>query len=951
MKNSLYKFLFIVCLFLQSYNVYAIKATPYPFEIKQPDGNALTVKLHGDEHFRYFTTEDDVLIAKASDNYFRYARMNESGQLIPTARKAENINLRSTSDRQFLLKLQKPVEVLRIANQVQGAKRIKSAETDVIRKGYPLNGSPKTLIILVNFSDKNFVTSSPQTAFTNLLNESGYSTNGGTGSARDYFRDASNGVFQPQFDVVGPYTLSNTMAYYGENSSGNDKNPQQMVIDACKLADQNGVDFTQYDTDNDGYVDNIFVYYAGFNEAEGGPANSVWPHRWTLANTLTKFDGKTIFDYACTSELKGASGTVMCGIGTFCHEFGHVLGLADYYDTADDTHYTVSYWNIMDEGAYLNYGRTPPTYSAYDRFFLDWLTPVELKIPQNVTLPSITSSNKAYLITRYGNHNLNGANPSPNEFFMLENRQRTGWDTFLPNSGMLVTHIFYDVSTWNANSVNNVDASMGFDIVEADGVASTSSRIGDPFPGSSNVTSYSPKLRNGTVIAKPITMIQQNSGVVTFRFMGGGDVPVILNESDFSQFNAVAGTPSAPQTVKVSGKKLTGNISIRFSVQTNFEMKKESDPETAWSKTLALSPVDSVVAETNIQIRYNPTVASFKATHNETIIMTADNAETVQIIIGGKSTRPVYVVPPIANEATDVTLGSFKAQWEEVFDASGYYLTVYSISDGQSQLTEGFDNGLTMTNDWTTTATKVSTSSVYSGKATPSILLQKSGEYIETCKYFQKPSGFSFFLRSVAEKEGSLLVEGWNGTAWDTIDNLLIITTLNTIKSYTFTGTENYDRFRLTFTRSTGQLAVDDVTALYNSNIDMIISDLWVDSASYTVPNLVSERDHYYYVKASDKTLYTDNTIKYENITANSNLIHVKTLQDSNAKVLRAVVQKDGSVLVIVPNTEETIYVYNVIGQLMQTVVPDANIVHISGLPAHQIYVLKAGNRRTKIIL
>ena len=941
----------IVCQFLQSYNVYAIKATPYPFEIKQPDGTTLTVKLHGDEYFRYMTTEDDVLIAKSADNFYRYARMDESGQLIPTARKAENIDARSVLDEQFLLKLQKPVEVLKIATQVQGVKKMKSAENDVIRKGYPLNGSPKTLIILVNFSDKNFVTSSPQTAYTNLLNESGYSTNGGTGSARDYFRDASNGVFQPQFDVVGPYTLPNNMAYYGENSSGNDKNPQQMVIDACKLADQNGVDFTQYDTDNDGYVDNIFIYYAGYNEAEGGPANSVWPHRWTLANTLTKFDGKTIFDYACTSELKGASGTVMCGICTFCHEFGHVLGLADYYDTADDTHYTVSYWNIMDEGAYLNYGRTPPTYSAYDRFFLGWLTPVELKIPQNVTLPSITSSNKAYLITRYGNHNLNGANPSPNEFFMLENRQRTGWDTFLPNSGMLVTHVFYDVSTWNANSVNNVDASMGFDIVEADGVASTATRIGDPFPGSGNVTSYSPKLRNGTVIGKPLTMIQQNSGVITFRFMGGGDVPVILNESDFSQFNAIVGTPSAPQVVKVSGKKLTGNISVSFSVKTNFEMKKESDPETAWGKSLTLTPVDSVVAETNIQIRYNPTIASFKATHNETVIMTAENAETVQIIISGKSTRPVYVVPPVANEATDVTLGSFKAQWEEVFDASGYYLTVYSVSDGQSQLSEGFDNGLTMSTDWTTTATKVSTSSVYSGKATPSILLQKTGEYIETCRYFQKPSGLSFFVRSVAEKEGSLLVEGWNGTAWSTIDNLPIITTLNTTKSYTFTGTENYDRFRLTFTRSSGQLAVDDVTALYNTNINMIISDLWVDSASYTVPNLVSERDHYYYVKASDKTLYTDNTIKYENITANSNLIHVKTLEDSNVKVLRALVQKDGSVLVIVPNTAETIYVYNVIGQLIQTVVPDANVVYISGLPAHQIYLLKAGNRRTKIIL
>jgi len=332
------------------------------------------------------------------------------------------------------------------------------------------------LVILVNFSDKDFITANPQTAFTDLLNQEGYSANGGTGSARDYFHDASNGLFNPQFDVAGPYTLPHNFAFYGENDTDDqDKNPRQMVIDACVLADASGVDFAQYDTDNDGYVDNIFIYYAGYNEAENAPANTIWPHRWSLSNYNTKFDGKIIFDYACTSELRGKSGSNMCGIGTFCHEFGHVLGLVDYYATNNSTHHTLSYWNIMDAGAYLNLGRTPPTYSAYDRFYLNWLIPIELKTKQEVTLDALTESNKSYIITQNGNHNLNGSNPDPTEFFTLENRQPKGWDTYLPGHGLIITRINYNASTWSSNTPNNDPLAMGVYIIEADEIPSDNS--------------------------------------------------------------------------------------------------------------------------------------------------------------------------------------------------------------------------------------------------------------------------------------------------------------------------------------------------------------------------------------------------------------------------------------------------------------------------------------------
>ena len=155
-------------------------------------------------------------------------------------------------------------------------------------------------------------------------------------------------------------------------------------------ADAAGLDFTQYDTDGDGYVDNVFVYYAGYNEAEGGAANTIWPHRWSVSDAgITSgitFDGKKINDYSCTSELKGTSGTNMCGIGTFCHEFGHVLGLPDFYDTSGTQSNTLDEWDIMDYGAYSNSGCTPPAYSAYERFFLGYLTPQQINTASDITL-------------------------------------------------------------------------------------------------------------------------------------------------------------------------------------------------------------------------------------------------------------------------------------------------------------------------------------------------------------------------------------------------------------------------------------------------------------------------------------------------------------------------------------------------------------------------------------
>ncbi|HEY6915253.1 MAG TPA: M6 family metalloprotease domain-containing protein, partial [Paludibacter sp.] len=500
-------------------NIFAVRATPYPVTITQADGTKITFRLRGDEHFHYKTTLDGYALVPDSKDILMYAQPDKKGNLISTNIKASDITRRSAKEKQLLKTLTKSISISRVsqAQRIMRAPATTAATTP--QKTFPLTGSPKSLVILVSFSDLGFITSNPKTAFTNLLNQKGYSANGGTGSAKDYFRDNSMGVFDPQFDVAGPFTLPQKMEYYGKNdASGDDVNPQQMVIDACTLAAASGVDFSQYDTDKDAIVDNVFIYYAGYNEAEGAPANTVWPHRWSLNNYGTKFNNVSVFGYACTSELKYASGTSMCGIGTFTHEFGHVLGLPDFYNTDNQDSFTLSDWDVMDAGPYLNFGRTPPSYSSYERFFLNWLVPTELKGGGNFSLETLGTSNKAYLISQTANHNLNGASPSSSEFFMLENRQKTGWDTYLPGHGMLVTHVNYNAATWAANTPNNDPNAPGVEIVEADGIASENSFSGDPFPGTSKAAYFMPVLQDGSAIKRMAQNIKETSGLITFHW-------------------------------------------------------------------------------------------------------------------------------------------------------------------------------------------------------------------------------------------------------------------------------------------------------------------------------------------------------------------------------------------------------------------------------------------------
>ncbi|MBR1631943.1 MAG: M6 family metalloprotease domain-containing protein [Paludibacteraceae bacterium] len=432
-RTNILLLLLLVCL-----TVWSVPARTGWINYTQPDGSSVRVRIEGDEWNRWYAdTSDNLLVA------------DSTGHLI-------NIQDRAVREKRKI----------RQVNRTPAAYSI----------GYPTTGSPRALVLLVSFKDRGFSSPTAKADFDRLLNQQGYHENGATGSAVDYFRACSGGLFTPQFDVYGPYELAHEMAYYGANSGGSDQRPAYMVAEACSLANKD-IDFSRYDLNNDGLVDNVFIFYAGYNEAEGASANTIWPHRWVVyptgqygsngnyegtVNAVT-FDGKRIADYACTSELTGNTGTTRAPIGTFCHEFGHVLGLPDFYHTTDSKQKTMGEWDIMDYGCYNNDGRTPPLYGAYSRFFMGWEQPKQLTVPETATLDAISTSDEstgttAYLVARMA-HNLSGTSPSPSEFFLLEYRTQAGWDEYLPEEGLLIWHIDYNQSLWQQNIPNNYDGS------------------------------------------------------------------------------------------------------------------------------------------------------------------------------------------------------------------------------------------------------------------------------------------------------------------------------------------------------------------------------------------------------------------------------------------------------------------------------------------------------------
>ena len=373
----------------------AIPAYPGKIRVTQPDGSVISIRIHGDEYFHYITDDSGRVVARGADGFYRPVDKPTQEQRQEAAEMRRSANLARQS-------------MAKASSLTQGTRRIP--------------------VVLVNFSDKEFVINDPQTAFSNMLNQDGYSANGGTGSVHDYYYENSHGAYDPVFEVFGPVTLSKDSEYYAYNKTGK---AGEALREACGLLDDQ-IDFSRYDSDNDGAVDMILMYYAGYNQAEGGGESTIWPHQ---GYTSGRFDEKRLGRYFCTSELRGYTGSRMCGIGTTSHEFGHSLGLPDFYDTdyEDNGEAGALYsFSMMCGGSYNNNGCTPPYLNSEELLLLGWGND-QVPVTQlgEMTLEPIQDSGIAYRTET----------TMEGEYFVYECRTKTGWDRYIPSGGLLVYHV------------------------------------------------------------------------------------------------------------------------------------------------------------------------------------------------------------------------------------------------------------------------------------------------------------------------------------------------------------------------------------------------------------------------------------------------------------------------------------------------------------------------------
>jgi len=950
------KFTLLSVLLLSSlvYTAKAVPAYPLPVDVVQADGSVITIRLHGDEYFSYATTTDGYLFKENAAGMYEYARFTgdrivATGVLASNNRTASEKRILKTLDRNNPVPKEK-IELFRSQSP------LKMPET---QKAPPFfTGTKKGLVILVNFTDKAF--SYPKENFVNMLNQQGYSANSATGSARDYFTVSSNGIFTPEFDVFGPVTLSQNMAYYGADVGGvgNDANPKQMIMEAVALVAALVPNFDEYDTNGNGAIDNVFVYYAGHNQAEGGGANTIWPHRSYITNSA-QYHGKYIRDYACSSELRGSGGNVMCGIGTFCHEFSHVLGLPDFYDTQNSNNYTIGYWSIMASGAYTNNGRTPPSFLAMERFFLGYLTPEILVDSARYTLEPIVTNNTAYMIAPPNDsHNLDGSNPMPREFFLLENRQQIDWDTYSYSTpggslgkGLLITRVNFSPSAWSNNTVN-VNGVLGFKVIEANGT--TSNMRGHTYPGSTNKTEFIPTLTNGTTYDGNIFDITEEFNDVSFCFRLCTDGPYIDIIPQSTQFKTVAGTHSPVSVMTVRGGHLEDNVSVSLLESNYFEMRLREEQDSEWVKNLILTrnSIDSTVLA-DIDVRYNPTEPSFNDTHQ--CILQAKNVAAAQpskkIALSGKSTRPITIHPPIMKEATKITASSFQTNWHPVEGAVGYYVSVYT-KGGTTTEKENFTGFETMANTgWEQTF--YTTTGVSVPSAPTAVLFTSELDTLYTPYYPEAVRASKFWFRSEdTQQSGSFHIEGLGDDGWEVIRTISINITHSSATTQTANPADGKEFRRIRFFASgisSKGVAFDDFEATFNATMN--VSRRYVERDSLAIGGVTTNVEYICKAQATDK----DPLGRYENVTDFSMPVFVKTLDgEENNRKLDVVMLADGRVRISLTEEEiadKDIFVISYDGKLVQQI-PNSQLlanpeeIIIDGLAPNNGYIITLGLKR-----
>lgn len=810
MKKIIILSLLVVC-FVQT--TFAIPAYPKPLKVKQADGSWLTIQMRGDEHGHYVLTSDGIpLVFNARQENYEYADWKD-GKVQASGIKAVEASERTAKVKAFVESLDKSaiLESFKRARLQQLQQTLSSRRNASLKAGsnpqkeklnnFPTIGEVHSLVILVQFADTKFSTvgSDAHQFFNNMLNEPGFTySNGANGSARDFYLNSSNGRFQPQFDVIGPVTLPEKYSYYGANQGSSVDNParlEQFVREACTLADPL-VDFSQYDHNQDGYIDNIYFFYAGKGEADSGDGNAIWPHSAYysdmakdagLSETSLKLDGIEVGNYTCSNEINGTLITPQpAGIGTFVHEFGHVLGLADHYDVNYGmTTFAPGSFDTMAQASYNNNGNTPAAFSAYERACLGWLDLTVLKngVDSLNVLPDLNDSNKAYVVP------VGGINDE--EYFIMENRQKKGWDAFIPGHGMLLWHIDYDAKAWEKNELNITGTHQRVDIVEADNKLTDNTRAGDPFPGTSNVTQCNlTSWAGGKVMS--LDDIEEKDGIINLML---GGLNLKLNTPDVKVTEVQDSSIVVGWTDVPVAKRYVLNIS---SVVNG---KKESLPLYNNKVYTAAQPslhVEGLSPETTYEITLQANRGSYSSA-----------VYTQQLTTAAIPFSKYYVTDV---KATAVGKTGFTASWEGMEAADDYVVTLHKLVYATEATQKGYDFSKELDGMPSLWKTNGNLSMNNYGEESPCLRLNKIDTYLKMASVGNRISSVKFFAKSSSSTKATLSVEAYRNGEWKQIATLQGGADMASGDTYSYDLPELADSVRLNvIQRTSGAFYIDDV--------------------------------------------------------------------------------------------------------------------------------------------
>lgn len=909
--NHFFKIILTSLMTAVSASVYAAPACPLPFRHIQPDGSTITLKTIGDEFSsQTFTVDGLPVVLNASTGAYDYAIIKD-GAIAPSGIAASDAVKRTVAQRKFIAAAD--FEAVRetfsqhavgerarrdsLLTQIHSSKPMKIGSADITNckiSEFPTVGKVKTLVILVQFSNLKFRGDNARELWNRKLNGVNYTEDAATGSAADFYRQGSDNKFNPEFVVAGPVTLSQGYDYYGSNggNSGDDYSRiGQFVSEACLLAEKE-IDYSQFDLDKDGKIDNVYFIYAGNGEADSHRPEVIWPHSWNYSIIRAqnywlpelKFGDKTVDRYTMSQEINGMDNRVV-GIGTFIHEFGHVLGLADHYAT-DYSSLGAGRWDYMSTGCYNNNQNTPPTPSAFERVQLGWLelTPLDPASKESFDLPAL-SSNFAYSVSLPGKNE---------EGFILEYRRAAGWDRYLPGHGLLVWHLDLDRNAWLSNSLNNTPDHQRLDIVEADGsMDDNGGDGGDVFPGTTDTKKYVFRTWDGHC-GFELENIVLNSEYISLK----------LNDSKFR-----ISSPEAITVDMVRGK----SADVSWTPVSNAENYTLIVSDGKATKTYpSISATSFSVSDLTPETKYE---LSLCANVN---YISSDQIKSSFTTTGESfGDNSIKVLP-----ATDVKESSFTANWEEVPAAENYYVTLIRRADnGQKSTSCDFTGGASsLPANW------ASTSGMYDkttfGNAAPSLCLYKDRQnFTIKARGQEYLDSISMWVKVTSRMDNCTV------SAVDADGNSRDIASLTYFdQPYNVDlPLDNAMSVSLKWNKSNvkGEIYIDDVTLFYKSLRDEAVEGLKDVPAganlSHKFENLQPGTLYAYNVYAVQRTM---KTLVSENM-------EVRTLASGGASVEDIITEDD-----VAP------VVYDINGRL----VPD-----LDSAPKG-IYIVRRGSKVSKIV-